>query len=311
MRCLPLLCLAVLATALVTGCSRSAHTGSDDQPMAGMEAHAAGSPAGHAHQDDAMQKGHSHTAAPAASMMVALEVTGHQAAEVPLVLRLTPTSSAGVVLQPLDLVHEKPWHLIAVRNDLRWFAHVHPQPVGGGSYQADLTFPTGGDYTIFNDLKPTGAAAGVVPLHLSIAGPAATAVAGDAGTTARHVGPLIITLAPPNAHAGASLLSISVARDGVPVTNLQPYLGALGHLVIIDESVTKYIHSHPLTEGATSGGPEVAFHAEFPAAGTYRAWFQVQYEGQVLTADFPIEVADAPMKDDAAVPAKASEHQHP
>ena len=242
--------------------------------------------------------------------MVGLEVTGRLEAGVPVVLRLTPTTATGVVLQPLDLVHTKPWHLIAVRNDLRWFSHVHPQPVGGGSYQADLTFPTGGDYTIFNDLKPTGGAAGVVPLHLVIAGPATTPVASDAGTTERRVGPLTITLAPPNAHVGATFLSISVARDGVPVTNLQPYLGALGHLVVIDQSVTTYIHSHPLTEGATSGGPTVAFHTEFPAAGNYRAWFQVQYDGQVLTADFPISVA-ADTGDAPAMDAGMHEHQHP
>lgn len=290
MRFVPLLCLAVLGAGLISGCSRSAHSRSDEQPMAGTE--------------------HAHAEATAGSMMVGFEVTGRLEAGVPLVLRLTPTTPAGVVLQPLDLVHAKPWHLIAVRNDLGWFAHVHPQPVGGGSYQADLTFPTGGDYTIYNDLKPTGGAAGVVPLHLAIVGSAAAPVASDAGTTERHVGPLTITLAPPNAHVGATLLSISVARDGVPVTNLQPYLGALGHLVVIDQSVTTYIHSHPLTEGAMSGGPTVAFHTEFPAAGLYRAWFQVQYEGQVLTADFPINVAAA-KNTSPAMNSGRYRHQHP
>lgn len=290
MRCVPLLCVMVLGVGLTTGCSRSAHTGSDAQPMMGMANQPAGSDAA-GHQGNNMQQGHSRAEAPAGSMKVGLAVTGSLEAGVPVVLRLTPTTPAGVVLQPLDLVHEKPWHLIAVRNDLGWFAHVHPQPVDSGSYQAELTFPTGGEYTIFNDLKPTGHAAGVVPLHLTIGGLAALSVASDAGTTERHVGPLTITLASPHAHTGATVLSIVVARDGVPVSNLQPYLGALGHLVVIDQSVTTYLHSHPLTEGATSGGPKVAFHTEFPAAGQYRAWFQVQYEGQVLTADFPIDVA--------------------
>jgi hypothetical protein len=307
MRFMPLVGLAVLGAGLITGCSRSAHTGSQEPPMAEMAMPAAGStPAGHQH---GAQQEPSAGQATAGSMMVGLEVTGRLAAGAPLKLHLTPKSGTGVVLQPLDLVHEKPWHLIAVRNDLGWFAHVHPQAVGDGSYLADLTFPTGGDYTLFNDLKPTGAAAGVVPLHLTIAGTAAVPNPTDTGTTQRQVGPLSITLTTPQAHVGATPLSISVTRDGVPVTNLQPYLGALGHLVVIDQSVATYIHSHPLTEGAASGGPDVAFHTEFPAPGHYRTWFQIQYDGQVLTADFPIEVSAATPGTDAGSP--LHQHQHP
>ena len=45
-----------------------------------------------------------------------------------------------------------------------------------------------------------------------------------------------------------SELTVTVTRDGEPVTDLQPYLGALGHLVAIRDGDLAYLHVHPLDE---------------------------------------------------------------
>ena len=40
-------------------------------------------------------------------------------------------------------------------------------------------------------------------------------------------------------------LTLTVSRDGEPVTDLQPYLGAYGHLVALREGDLAYLHVHP------------------------------------------------------------------
>ena len=61
------------------------------------------------------------------------------------------------------------------------------------------------------------------------------------------------------------MLTATVSRDGEPVTDLQPYLGAYGHLVALRDGDLGYLHVHP--EGDTGPGPEIAFGTEFPSAG--------------------------------------------
>ena len=46
--------------------------------------------------------------------------------------------------------------------------------------------------------------------------------------------------------AGADAkLTLSVSRDGKPVTDLQPYLAAYGHLVALRDGDLAYLHVHP------------------------------------------------------------------
>jgi hypothetical protein len=68
------------------------------------------------------------------------------------------------------------------------------------------------------------------------------------------------------------------------VTDLQPYLGALGHLVAIRDGDLAYLHVHPLDEAAGSGGPQVRFAVEVPTAGTYGLYFDFAHGDEVRTA---------------------------
>src|SRR3712207_6229723 len=48
-------------------------------------------------------------------------------------------------------------HLIATRDDLGTFAHVHPQPTGRpGQLAVDLTFPTAGRYVVNTEFRRQG-----------------------------------------------------------------------------------------------------------------------------------------------------------
>ena len=81
-----------------------------------------------------------------------------------------------------------------------------------------------------------------------------------------------------------SELTLTVKRDGQPVTDLEPYLGALGHLVAIRDGDLAYLHVHPLDEAVGAGGPEVRFAVEVPTTGRYALFLDFSHGGVVRTA---------------------------
>ena len=84
-----------------------------------------------------------------------------------------------------------------------------------------------------------------------------------------------------------SELRFAVERDGEAVRDLEPYLGAYGHLVAIRATDHAYLHVHPI-EGSTS--EEVAFAVDVPSPGAYRLFLDFRHEGVVRTAAFTLDV---------------------
>ena len=82
---------------------------------------------------------------------------------------------------------------------------------------------------------------------------------------------------------------------GEPVKNLQRYLGAFGHAMMLSEDMTEHVHAHPeeMLEGTSiteGGGPDLTFHALFPKPGVYRIWLQYQRNGKLSTIPFTVRV---------------------
>ena len=93
--------------------------------------------------------------------------------------------------------------------------------------------------------------------------------------------------------AGAeSELTFSVSRDGRPVPDLQPYLGAYGHLIALRQGDLEYLHVHPVEDAhvAPAPGPHVAFAATAPSAGTHRLFLDFRHGDAVHTAAFTVQV---------------------
>jgi hypothetical protein len=84
--------------------------------------------------------------------------------------------------------------------------------------------------------------------------------------------------------------------DGQPVTDLEPYLGAMGHCVVISEDGQHYLHCHPeqlwTPKADAHGGPAVTFHTVFPKPGRYKIWGQFQRHGKVIVASFVLDVGE-------------------
>jgi hypothetical protein len=88
-----------------------------------------------------------------------------------------------------------------------------------------------------------------------------------------------------------SKLTLSVTKAGAPVTDLDPYLEAYGHLVALRDGDLAYLHVHPggtPGDGTTPAGPSIEFFANVPSPGRYRLFLDFSHGGVVRTADFTV-----------------------
>jgi YHS domain-containing protein len=218
-------------------------------------------------------------------------------------LGFTLKDPRGMQVKEVETVHEKPLHLLMVSKDLSWFAHEHPTLRSDGTFGLTWTFPAGGEYTLFHDFTPKDVGMQVVPVTIKVDGAprAATALKPDADGP-RTVDGYTVALdtGGPVSTEGAAHLAYAISKDGRPVTDLAPYLGAMGHLVIISADLKEFVHSHPHedddhADSSTKRGPRVDFEAHFKAPGLYKAWAQFNVgtaaKEQVLTVPFTFEVA--------------------
>jgi hypothetical protein len=200
----------------------------------------------------------------------------------------TITGPDGAPVPAYDVQHDKQLHLIAVRRDFVGFQHVHPTQVGDG-WTTDLAL-TPGEWRVFADFKPTGADALVLGADLAVPGDFEP-VGPAADRRTAQVDGFTVTL-DGELRAGAEAeLTLNVSRDGAPVTDLEPYLGAYGHLVALRAGDLAYLHVHPdgtPDDGRTEPGPDVVFHATVPSAGTYHLYLDFQHDGVVRTASFTV-----------------------
>jgi hypothetical protein len=210
--------------------------------------------------------------------------------DVPLRFRITDFSGAPVT-RYVDS-HEKQLHLIVVRRDMVGFQHVHPVLDGNGTWSVPVDLSRAGDYRVFADFVPAGGEALTLGADVHAGGrydpqplpPVATSTTVD-GYTVSLSGNLKAN--------ESSMLTLSVSRNGKPVTDLQPYLGAYGHLVALRTSDLAYLHVHPMGEpsdGTTPAGPEIGFHTTVPSNGNYRLFLDFRHNDVVRTAEFTVSV---------------------
>ena len=209
----------------------------------------------------------------------------------------------GKAVRDFEVEHEKRMHLIVVRRDTRGFQHLHPTLGGDGTWRTPLTLDEPGIYRVFADFKRDGKNL-TLASDLAVDGqtswqplPRAT------DTTGATSGYDVRISGDPSTAGTESELRFEVTRDGRPV-EVEPYLGARGHLVALREGDLAYLHVHPVKGGASEGGHgaakdgheaksddgPIAFATEFPTDGRYRLFLQFKHEGNVQTAAFTREV---------------------
>ena len=210
-------------------------------------------------------------------------------------------------VKEFNIVHDMPLHLFIVSQDLTYYAHLHPQQRANGSFTIESMVPKAGSYLIYCDFSPVGGIPQVVHRSLITAGFAGDLFASQAQLEPDKILSKILagvrfelTLNPAEPVGGkpATLkYHLTDEKTGEPVKDLQPYLGAWGHALILSEDASDYIHSHPtemipdkVDRAKIFGGADVSFDAFFPRPGRYRVWSQFQRHGELITVPFNIKV---------------------
>ncbi|HEY0948602.1 heavy metal translocating P-type ATPase [Nocardioides sp.] len=205
-----------------------------------------------------------------------------------------------------DLVrtHQVWMHLIVTRADLGTFAHLHPEPTGqDGVFETTATFPTGGTYALHAEFRRNGELGDVLDSHeMTVAGDAPAPEQLPAQDVREVTVDGVRISLEGDAHVDETsdfTLTFADASTGAPVDDLEPYLGAAGHVVALREDGTRFAHHHAETyddQGrpvsalpGTHFGPELDLHARFEVAGGYRLWAQFRLgDGTVVTAPFVV-----------------------
>ena len=249
---------------------------------------------GHAHRHDADEVDSAGLVATAAGYTFVPKLTTYRPT-VPAELAFTVTGSDRRPVTRFDIEHEKQMHLILVRRDSAWFQHLHPTLGPDGVWRVPLTLPVPGVYRVYADFIPTGGPPLVLGTDLFAPGdfdPVAfppSRVAQVGGYQVRLDGELV--------PGSPSQVFATVSRDGAAVTDLEPYLGAFGHLVALRQSDLTYLHVHPDAATPAPGdrsGPGIAFTTEVPSAGTYRLFLDFRHAGTVRTAEFTVMTREVP-----------------
>ena len=223
----------------------------------------------------------------------------------------------GEVLKNYDIVHEKIMHFIAVRKDLAYFQHLHPEyNEATGEFTLAITFPEDGPYRIFPDFTPGVENPQKLPVTVY-----QDIEVGDSNNYAEQrvvpdteqtkiYGEYSVTMTLPQAIRKQQEVTytLNITNDGKPVTNLEKYLGALGHSVILKEDTLDFIHTHALGADSTNTGqehgaqqhdgsqntqgtgPEISFATNFPESGVYKIFTQFQHAGDVQTVDYIVKI---------------------
>ncbi|HLR22939.1 MAG TPA: hypothetical protein VK100_04355 [Pseudogracilibacillus sp.] len=180
----------------------------------------------------------------------------------------------------LAVQHEKEMHFIIVSNDLEKYYHLHPTKEQPGLYVANKDL-NDGTYQAFVDIEPENKTYKVTPNTLQVGTneTSKTNLEGMDNWTKERDGKTV-TLGDVDATIGEEVPLVFDTHGEKP----DPLLGALGHVVIVDENVEQYIHVHPAADDITT------FNARFSKPGMYKISAEFKFDDNVHVYPFVIDV---------------------
>jgi hypothetical protein len=220
------------------------------------------------------------------------ELDDNQASDQGTMIRLNITNNDDPISE-FEMNHEKLLHLIIVSKDLSYFNHVHPEYKGEGVFEIENKFPAGGEFRMVADFKPADGSSMSKMEWVKVEG---EPVQPKAVTVDNNLEKIVdgkkVTL-----HFDSQLevgvestlkFTLTDEKKSQPISDLEPYLGAIGHVVVFSEDGERYLHVHAIENQGS--GPEALFETNFSESGTYKIWGQFQKDGQVFTVPFVINV---------------------
>ncbi len=191
----------------------------------------------------------------------------------------------------LDVIHEKKIHLLTVNEELSWFDHIHPEEQPDGTYHISETFPAAGKYLLFTDYKPSGNAPEVNTHYIEVSGTVTDIPQRLETKLASIVNGYTVFLLNGDELTTTNVqgLQFSIVKDCriLQAKDMQLYLGANAHIVMISKADYDFLHIHPVFDD------NFPIYAEtiIKKAGLYRMWVQFKIEDMIHTADFTVTVS--------------------
>ncbi|MEK7673200.1 MAG: hypothetical protein AAB373_04925 [Patescibacteria group bacterium] len=195
----------------------------------------------------------------------------------------------GEIQKVFEIMHEKLMHLVIVRKDLQEFQHLHPTiDPKTGIATANITFPTSGPYRMFFEFTPEYQSS--ITLDIDIGGntsfqPQELEISKEA---TQKIGDYEVTYNFPKIIKTNEEIeySLEVQKNSQPVTDLENYLGAKGHSIILKEGSLIYVHTHP------KNNEDLTFGTNFTEPGKYKIFTQFQHNGKIMRAEYVVEVVE-------------------
>lgn len=235
----------------------------------------------------------------------------HAPKEIPLNTQIPITfdiydGASGDKITNYKNINTKPMHLVITDDTLTYFAHVHPTK-DGDQMKINTQFAFPGLYHLYINYQPLGGveqqARFVVPAgNLQSIKKSTQLVDTNYSKNAGNYTVTLNTDKPFNAKLldqGKQLFKFKITdRNGKDVKNLKPYLGAFGHLVMINQETYDYLHVHPTSmttpKPNENGGPIVEFMPlglyNTVKPGTYRLFAEFNPDNNLIQTDYTIKV---------------------
>lgn len=201
--------------------------------------------------------------------------------------------NTGKPVRHFEILHERPFHLFVVHEDLDFFLHEHPLLGQDGRFRFRTRFPKPGMYRLLCDFYPKGGTPQLLTRTVLIP-----------GTKGMPQSPVPASLSPDLSEKKSLNIAVElVLQPRVPIAGmktvmffrikpadgLEKYLGSWSHLLAFSDDLVDAMHAHPFL---ADGGPQVQFNMIFPRARNYRMWAQFQRQGVVNTVVFDVPVSE-------------------
>jgi hypothetical protein len=215
-------------------------------------------------------------------------------------------------IQSYQVEMTKKLHMIFVRNDFKVFLHEHPTLRPDGHMLLTQTFPTPGTYLAYTDGLPNKMNHQVFRFQFDVGQPSPPDRSLPLTGLGVEAGPYEVDISSVRLRAGQmATLDVAILKNGLPATDLHPYLGVPAHAVFLDSQDLSYVHVHPTAAGQTmnmsmngnmamqdpppmpEAGPSpnaLQLHLALRQPGTYRMWLQFRGGTQLCVAEFTITV---------------------
>lgn len=206
---------------------------------------------------------------------------GESGKETKLKFKITGLSSEKPITD-LEIVHEKIMHIVLVRDDLKYFDHVHPQAPAPGVFEIAYKFLAPGKYRIWADFT-IGRMGHLVDFDFEIKG------AKTEGEIDNLKGIKVKMETIPEIKINKeSVLKFTVQdSENKPVNIDQRFLAATAHLIDIDQSLEEFGHNHDENFDQDN---IISFTHNFKKTGKHKLWVQFLAGGKEIMAPFEVDV---------------------